>query len=1326
MQAYYTRAILAEAIMAYVSMQLFIPKNVSILDMCAGSGRLAIPLLKLHSLKAKKSSIKDASRHITLIDTDGEALLEAKKGVKDISDVCEAFSMSVEEWASTFPSQNDHNLIICNPPFGPRMGRSALGEQLRDMHLPEIEYFERYFLTVAAGLNKRDSNAMLIFLIPDNFWLGSEGLVTGQYLENLGWVPVVRTLPIDGYEHSKVKTCLWIFNRPHQYGSKLMRWSDQIKRLLDNAPPLIVDPEYVTIKDAYQRDLTGWTCASLKKGAQFTSHCVDLVVLQEKNLEPSYQYMWTPSPKPIGDLWLRQGVMYQLDYLGWVPAQTKGFVDGLAANDHFQIAQDAFKLMKQGAVNTAAHFMSLVDVKALQELYGKLSNASFLKILPSAKADSDALLKDLSKIGKIHIKDFQGKMNWGDTLSLEGVLQTDSYIYTRESLKVSDIAQMYLEGVLLSQDLQNKLNEAIVHQIIPDTMLELRSAWIPKPLIASYLRLNYDEKEGLYAHSRHATVEAYRMVPWLNYSQGRGGRIRDGDEDRYQELNLIFVRDMHAWHDEESAYVRKRVHCHWFVYNAKKALLHPKATQEGVHTNQAARPLHWWQTQDIPFALKGEAFVCWDVGLGKTAGALAAGMEHVGQVLIAVPKSVLTKWLCEMQRFYPQASVGVLGYEKTRKGTWVPKYKDLIAHTQKYFFDSPTKFILTTHQVIARLEVSDAIKQSYDVERAIAAVQGTGQRAKKYREAAITRAAALNFRQGGELTYTDLPLAQMLFIIDEAHAFKSLETMPSSGWGDQLIQAGSCGQSKRSRDMYMKMDLLRKQGGLTLALTATPVMNSVVEIFNMLSIFAPSTLRARGITTPAQFIDTYCVRQAITTLSVKGEVLQGQTISGFRNLHDLKALFDECMITRTASDVDLPVPEGREHIIKITPTPKLSRFIREQQQQIDDRIEANTKRDQDPGQDDHIFTIISRIDSAAIHPPLVDIHDEHPKADALLDRVLPLYKEGKGQIIFSDRIESHSGLVKIMAAAGIDPKHIACINGEDTASASDRLKVQDRFNEGEVKIVIGGKMASEGIDLQKQCSAIHFLTIAWEDQTMHQRKGRGLRQGNDADLVDIYYYLLESSTDIYRFATCQNKSHWWTALRSAHTDHITASVFHDPMDVDMIASLSAKPEKMLELLQGARLAGEIHSHMKKVQRYAYPIFKIMLDVDGDVQRRLIDKMVTTLRDLEHIPGSVIDLLLEGLDRVTAMLRERGYNHLSDNYQIRNFRDLIPRGNMSYHEYYKIPGSLSELCRLTCHEDTGEVRLCHDARAYFKAHKDQRRYVSVEHLPLVEDHMNLSA
>lgn len=64
--------------------------------------------------------------------------------------------------------------------------------------------------------------------------------------------------------------------------------------------------------------------------------------------------------------------------------------------------------------------------------------------------------------------------------------------------------------------------------------------------------------------------------------------------------------------------------------------------------------------------------------------------------------------------------------------------------------------------------------------------------------------------------------------------------MPSGGWGSQLIQSGGCSESKCARDMKIKLDELRKVGGKSLALTATPVLNSVAEIFNMLRIFAPA------------------------------------------------------------------------------------------------------------------------------------------------------------------------------------------------------------------------------------------------------------------------------------------------------------------------------------------------------------------------------------------------------------------------------------------------------------------------------------------------------
>ncbi|MCP4409769.1 MAG: hypothetical protein GY807_18900, partial [Gammaproteobacteria bacterium] len=216
-----------------------------------------------------------------------------------------------------------------------------------------------------------------------------------------------------------------------------------------------------------------------------------------------------------------------------------------------------------------------------------------------------------------------------------------------------------------------------------------------------------------------------------------------------------------------------------------------------------------------------------------------------------------------------------------------------------------------------------------------------------------------------------------------------------------------------------------------------------------------------------------------------------------------------------------------------------------------------------------VFDIISAIDKVAAHPPQVDIQ-ENPKLDRLIANVLRVYHSRRHpgqQIIFADVKEVHTAIKTHLVRAGIPLDEIIVVNADTAPEVSDRLKIQDKFNSGEYRICIGGKCISEGIDLQMNTHCAHFINLSWEGATLEQRLGRLVRQGNGNRRVGIYYYILEESTDIYRFMTIQRKTQWVNHLRSSQTSTVSdTSIFAEEVDDEFLVSLAKDKAKMLETL----------------------------------------------------------------------------------------------------------------------------------------------------------------
>jgi len=89
-----------------------------------------------------------------------------------------------------------------------------------------------------------------------------------------------------------------------------------------------------------------------------------------------------------------------------------------------------------------------------------------------------------------------------------------------------------------------------------------------------------------------------------------------------------------------------------------------------------------------------------------------------------------------------------------------------------------------------------------------------------------------------------------------------------------------------------------------------------------------------------------------------------------------------------------------------------------------------------------------------------------------------------------------------------------------------KQQVQERFQNGEINVIIGTNAISEGMNLDKWTTRIYHLDIPWKPSRVEQRNGRGLRQGNKYPEIQIDFLLLERSFDSYRLQLVKQKQDW--------------------------------------------------------------------------------------------------------------------------------------------------------------------------------------------------------
>jgi len=146
------------------------------------------------------------------------------------------------------------------------------------------------------------------------------------------------------------------------------------------------------------------------------------------------------------------------------------------------------------------------------------------------------------------------------------------------------------------------------------------------------------------------------------------------------------------------------------------------------------------------------------------------------------------------------------------------------------------------------------------------------------------------------------------------------------------------------------------------------------------------------------------------------------------------------------------------------------------------------------------------------------------------------------------RFESDSWLREIkrlLVEQGIPAEDIAIVSGtiigleegpdgemQDRYVESDddknkfKAQVQEKFQRGEINVIIGTNAISEGMNLDRYTTALYHMDVPWKPSNVEQRNGRALRQGNIYGEMDITFKLLERSFDNYRLKLVNKKQSW--------------------------------------------------------------------------------------------------------------------------------------------------------------------------------------------------------
>lgn len=199
--------------------------------------------------------------------------------------------------------------------------------------------------------------------------------------------------------------------------------------------------------------------------------------------------------------------------------------------------------------------------------------------------------------------------------------------------------------------------------------------------------------------------------------------------------------------------------------------------------------------------------------------------------------------------------------------------------------------------------------------------------------------------------------------------------------------------------------------------------------------------------------------------------------------------------------------------------------------------------------------------SAKIKELIKNIKQEHdnPRGKLMTKESTDLVK----QLIFCDQLSEHIKLQLLLNnEVGIEFDKTVVATGQTNGENEQIQAIQDGFNaeeeENVYQIVIGNQKIQEGIDLQLGTQAIHHITIGWTPDSLVQRNGRGVRQGNQTEYVNVNHYDAENTFDNYKRNLVNKKESWIRTVIDKNSDV-------DSVDIEYNLTREQQ-ERMIELI----------------------------------------------------------------------------------------------------------------------------------------------------------------
>ena len=549
----------------------------------------------------------------------------------------------------------------------------------------------------------------------------------------------------------------------------------------------------------------------------------------------------------------------------------------------------------------------------------------------------------------------------------------------------------------------------------------------------------------------------------------------------------------------------------------------------------------------------GNTLLAHGVGTGKTAEMIATAMElkRMGIVkknMMVVPNHKVADFRNDILKMYPSAKVIML-----EKGANASQRQRFYAQVAANDFD----IVVIPHSSFGMLDVSEDTKTAFvynqlaELEEVMTqAQQDSGKNIdgrfirqlenQKKRLEEKLKAVTESAKDNGN-TFEELGVDSLF--VDEAHNFKNLPfySKLSRVAGVSINQSNNKTRASRAENMFMITDYLNRNNGRITFGTATPITNSMSEIYNMIRFLRPDILADAGI----QSFDAWAsmfgsiVNQAEVDPSGR-KFRMKERFSKFKNVAQMVEQFRRMADILKTGDVIQELPRA-ERIDVINESNDIQEEFLDIVDQMIDEIRHSGQNAQH-----NMLEVTTAGQMAAVDLRFVESYFEgrytrdelnlpNNRIARVAEKVLKEYNDSndrKGtQFVFCDvginddpskkyNLHVYGDLINRLVAGGIPKEEIAVAQDFE-----DKAELSARVNTGEIRVLIGSTaVMGEGMNAQNKAVALHHMTVPYRPSDIEQREGRIIRYGNENKDIRIYRYIQEKSYDSYQWQMQERKA----------------------------------------------------------------------------------------------------------------------------------------------------------------------------------------------------------